>query len=829
MENMRTIRIAAVVCLTAAGTAACSQSAPKYLDARVPVEQRVDDLLSRMTLEEKIGQIANSDGSQAIPRLKVPPLFKTEALHGFAAGTGATVFPQAIAMGATFDAELAGKVGKVSGYESRIANRYMAWAPVLNLARDVRWGRVEETYGESPYLASRLGVAWINGFQSEGVMAVPKHYAVHGAPLGGRDSNDVGFSDRMLREIFLPAFRAAFEEAHAQGVMPAYSSWQGLPDNASPVLLQQILRQEWGFDGVVVSDCGALENFYSKQGIAHSPAEAAAIGMWTGVNLNCGGAYKTHGAEAVRQGLVSDAELNDAVRPVLRAKFRLGLFDRAVPEKPAPEREKLAEFDAPEARALAREVETEAAVLLKNERSLLPLRKDIKSIAVIGPDAEVAQSGDYTGRVMAEQMVSILEGVRSHVSAGTQVLFARGLTAANSMDTSGFAEAVAAAKKAQVAVVVVGDDSLPHKGKQTTGEGHDSATLELPGAQRELVRAIAETGTPVVLVIVNGKPFTMQWEAEHIPAILVSWFAGEEGGNAIAGLLFGDRNPSGHLPLTWPRTVGQVPLTYDYLPSGRDYDYVDMSGTPQWRFGFGLSYTRFRYSNLRMESAKDDPGNVDVRVDVTNAGDRDGDEVSQLYVSDVVASVMRPVLELEGFQRTKLKAGETKTVAFHLTPYQLSILDGQMVRRVEPGVFRVHVGHVVPDIPASVTKERFDHRQTAIAFDDPTEGISGEFNETRDYAARFVYSLTTPANVRAGQTSPATVTVRNDGNLTDVTETKLFNESQIGSWSFEIAPGQTKTHVFPVTMTHAGTLVLQAGAKVVTSTVAMSGVRTRSR
>jgi len=790
-----------------------AQVRPLYLDPHAPIEQRIDDLLKRMTVDEKISQISNDQGSAGIPRLNVPALWKTEAIHGQAFSTGATIFPQAIAMGATFNPALVERVARETGAEAKAANARSAWAPVLNLARDLRWGRVEETYGESPYLVTRMGVAWIDGFQSEGLIAVPKHFVVHGEPLGGRDSNDVGLSDRLMREIFLPGFRAAIEEAHAGGIMPSYSSWQGVPDNDSQFLLQRILRQEWSFDGIVVSDCGALANFYTKQGVAGSLVEAAALGIRAGVNLNCGRTYREFAAAALNQGLISDQELDDAVRPMLRAKFRLGLFEQPVPGRLLTD--KLPEYDSAAARAMAREVEVEAAVLLKNDNNLLPLKRDMRVIAVIGPDGSDGQTGDYSPRPAPGQVVSVLDGIRSHVGPQTKVLFAAGLDKVASTDTSKFAEAIAAAKQAEVAVVVVGDNSRPHGGKPTTGEGEDSATLDMPGAQQELVKEVEETGTPVVLVLVNGKPFTLQWEAEHIPAILETWFPGEEGGDATADLLFGDRNPSGRLPLTWPRSVGQLPLHYDDLPTGRKYSYADMPYAPQWRFGYGLSYTTFRFSNLRIVPKEGDPGFVTVSANVENVGNRDGDEVSQLYVSDLVASTMTPLVELKGFQRISLKAGETKTVQFELAPYDLSVLDRDMVRRVDPGVFRVHVGGVVPDAPDNVV----DQRKEEMGFSGPTEGVSGQFDESKPYAAKFVYTLDAPSRANRGAVISVKVTARNEGDLTDVTETKLYQGDLLGSWSFELKPGEAKTHEFRVKLLNADPLVLLAGSQEATGLI----------
>lgn len=805
-------------CICLASLVSCisiAQEKPKYLDSSVPIEQRIDDLIPRMTVAEKVSQISDDWGSAAIPRLKVPSLLKTEGLHSQSYSTGATIFPQPIGMAATFNSALINKVGRQTALESKAAHIRESWSPVLDVARDVRWGRLEETYGESPYLVSRMGVAWIEGFQGEDMIAVPKHFAGHGQPMGGRDSQDIGLSDRVMREIHLPSFRAAIEEAHAGGIMAAYGVWDGVPDNASTPLLQKILRQEWGFDGFVISDCGALANLVEKQGIVQTMSEAAALGIRSGVSMNCGTTYHDWAAKALEQGLIKESQLDESVRAILRAKFRLGLFEH--PEADKMVWEKLPEYDTPEARALAREVAAEGSVLLKNDNVVLPLRKDIGTIAVIGPDADSPQTGDYSPKIASGQMVTVLQGIRSHVKPGTKVLFAPGLESPLSTDTSKFAEAIDAAKQSDVAVVVVGDSSHPGGPEGTTGENRDGATLEFSGAQRDLVKAIQATGTPVILVIVNGKPFTLAWEATHVPAILVTWYPGEEGGNATADLLFGDRNPSGRLPITWPRSTGQLPLNYDYLPSGRRYDYYDMPFTPQWSFGYGLSFTNFKYSNLRIVPKDGDPGFVTVTAEVQNAGSRDGDEVSQLYVTEMTSSVVTPVVELKGVQRVSIKAGETKEVTFQLSPYQLSILDSNMVRRVESGKFRIHVGGSCPTFPNGVT----DRLQEKIGFYAPNEGISSEFTESKDYGAQFVYSLEAPEDVKAGQPFAATVTVRNEGSLTDATETKLYAGSELGSWSFELKPGEEKSHTFQVSMFKTGNLALVAGTQMMNREIAV--------
>lgn len=773
---------------------------PKYLDPKVPIEERISDLLPRLTLEEKVIELSDSWGSKAIPRLKIPAMLKTEGLHGQSYSTGATIYPQPIAMASTFNTDLINKVGIATAVESKAANLRVTWSPVLDVARDARWGRVEETYGEDPYLVSRMGVAWINGFQSLGMLAVPKHFAGHGEPLGGRDSHDVGLSDRVMRNVHLVPFRAAVEEAHVGGVMAAYSTWNAVPDNGSTELLQKILREEWGFDGMVVSDCSGPENFLYKQSTVSNLEEACREAIRAGVDIECGSAFKKALKQAVQDGYLKESELDNNLRRVLRAKFKLGLFENA--GSPDMVWDKLPAYNTPEYQALAREVAVQGSVLLKNDHQLLPLKKTIKTIAVIGPNADIAQIGDYSAKPENGQLVTVLQGIKSHVSTGTKVLYAHGCDVL-SADTSGFAEAKQMAAQADAVVLVVGDQSVRENihdaSKPTTGENVDGATLEIPGVQLRLIKAIQATGKPVVLVLVNGKPFTLSWEAENIPAILETWYPGEEGGNATADLIFGDRNPSGKLPMTFPRHVGQLPLTYDYMPSGRNYNYYDMPFAPLFRFGYGLSYTTFKYSNLVITPKKDDPGFVSVSVDIQNTGNRDGDEAVQLYVTDMVTSVITPVIQLKGVKKMSLKKGETQTVRFELTPYQLSILNPNMDRVLESGKFRVHVGSASPEFPGGNT----DQKQK-IGFSNPNEGVSGEFEVGKNYEANFSYHLKAPATVHAGESFPVTVTAKNDGNLLDIADLKIYGESLIDTHRFEIEQGQTKSYTFNITLYHSG-------------------------
>ena len=796
-----------------------NQETPKYLDPKVPIEERIDDLLPRLTLEEKIVQLIDSWGSKGIPRLKVPPMLKTEGLHGQSYSTGATIYPQAIAMASTFNRNLIAQVGKATAVESKAAGLRSSWSPVLDVARDARWSRVEETYGEDPYLVSRMGVSWINGFQGENMIAVPKHFAGHGEPLGGRDSHDVGLSDRVMRNVHLVPFRAAIQEANAGGVMAAYGTWNGVPDNGSTELLQKILREEWDFKGIVISDCGGVENFVKKQSTATDLMEASAIAILAGVDIECGSAYVNTLMMAVQKGRLSESDLDANLRRVFRAKFKLGLFENPGTGKMVWD--KLPEYDTPEHRALAREVAVQGSVLLKNKNKLLPLSRQIKTLAVIGPNANFAQTGDYSAKSLPDQCITVLTAVKTHVSAATKVTYAKGCDVL-STDTSNIAQAMETARQADAVILVVGDSrgnirDIPNAFKSfTTGENVDGATLEIPGMQRRLIKAIQATGKPVILVLVNGKPFTLAWEDENIDAILVTWYPGEEGGNATADLIFGDRNPSGRLPITFPRHVGQLPLRYNYETSGRRYDYYDMTFNPLYRFGAGLSYTSFKYSNLKATPQKDNPGYVTVNVDIENTGDRDGDEIAQLYITDVLATVITPVIELKGFERVTLKKGEKKSVAFELTPYELSLLNPGMERVLEPGRFRVHVGGVCPEPAIGLAEHK-----NIIGFKDPAQGISGEFEVPRKYQADFDYDLKAPAVIKGGESFKATVTIKNNGNLLDIADIKLYADKLSDTRRFEIEPGETKSHTFDVTLYKSGIQQITAivGSKIVSRSV----------
>ncbi len=721
-----------------------------YKDATQPVERRLEDLIGRMTIEEKVGQLAsyfldmlteNDEFSEAKmkqaeenlavgvlhsfrwgvnrdtarqmevtnaaqrylvekTRLGIPAIITAEGVHGHLS-TGATVFPHAIALGSTFDPDLVGRVSSVVAREARAVGVGQILSPVLDLARDARWGRCQETYGEDPYLTSRMGVAFIKGLQGDGPIvdsehcaATPKHFAAHGSPEAGMNLAPVHTGERELRDTYLPAFKAAVCEAGALSVMSAYHELDGIPCTASKFLLTKVLREEWGFQGYTYSDWDAINMLYSFHKTAGSFSEAGKQALEAGMDLEapmplC---FGRNLLALVKAGQVAVADADTAVRRVLRLKFLLGLF-----ENPYCDIEKAAKIrNCDEHRALARQVARESIVLLKNEGKLLPLRKDIGKIAVIGPNADVPQLGDYSGT--NDKLVSVLEGIRGIVSSGTIVTHAKGCGIWE-LSTDGIPEAVEAAKNADVAVVVVGESN------EVSFEGNDTHDLELPGVQMELVKAVQGTGTPTVVVLLNGRPLSISWIAEHVPAILEAWYPGEEGGNAIAEILFGGANPCGKLPVSIPRSVGHVPVHYNHKPSARGYyhkpgepgkpgrDYVFAPPTPLYEFGHGLSYTEFAYSDLRVEPKQILPGaEVEVAVTVKNTGDVSGKEVVRLYLTDVVSSTSTPVKALKRFRKVSLAPGEEQTVRFTLLPEDLALIDRHMEWTVEPGEFRVMIG-----------------------------------------------------------------------------------------------------------------------------------------
>jgi beta-glucosidase len=689
----------------------------------LPLEIRVADLVARLTLEEKVSQMVHA--APAIERLGIPQYnWWNECLHGVARAGIATVFPQAIGLAATWNVDLVHCIAVAISDEARVKHHEAVrqgvrdiykgltfWSPNINIFRDPRWGRGQETYGEDPYLTARLGVAFVRGLQGDDarylkLVATPKHFAVHSGPEAERHRFDARVDERDLRETYLPAFEACVKEGQAVSIMGAYNRTNGEPCCASPTLLGKILRQEWGFDGYVVSDCWAIGDIYKHHKVVATVEEAAALAVQAGCDLNCGEAFGALLA-AVAQGLIAEETINRAVQRLFTARFRLGLFDppEMVPYAQIP----FAVNDSPEHRALALQAARESIVLLKNQNHCLPLRQDIKSIAVIGPNADDATVllGNYHGT--PSQSVTPLQGLQARVSPATAVLYAPGCDLLDE-DTAGFAAAIALAKRADV-VIFVGGISQQVEGEEGQREGvaggrrsrGDRDDLNLPSVQEKLLQALHATGKPVILVLLNGSALAVNWASEHLPAIVEAWYPGEEGGTALAEVLFGDYNPAGRLPVTFYKSVADLPPFEDYRMEGRTYRYF--RGEPLFPFGYGLSYTTFAYSHLRLSARTIAPTEtLTVSVDVQNVGQRAGDEVVQLYTSDVVASVPVPIRQLGGFTRLHLKPGEKQTVTFTLSPRQLSLIDAAGRRVIEPGEFQLAVGGRQPEPADSVEK-----------------------------------------------------------------------------------------------------------------------------
>ena len=745
------------VLISAVCVSAAAQNVPDYRNPALPIEQRVADLLKRMTLEEKVDQIAGgrrrrtaqSDvearqlftkmrglyevDSQISPhdtaelrnqvqkylvektRLGIPGLFQGEALHGYMAH-GSTSFPQALGLASTWDPALVKQVFTAAGDEMSAAGANQAFSPVLGLARDPRWGRTEETYGEDPYLVSRMGVAAVTGLQGDNllidrhhVMATAKHYPVHSEPEGGTNTAPGNYSEREIRQSFLVPFEAVVKEAHVGSIMASYNEIDGIPAHVNHWLLDKVLRQEWGFRGYVTSDGGGLQMLVETHHVAGDKAEAARKALAAGVDfdLSDGSVYQTL-LEQVQQGIVPEAELDQAVGRVLAAKFRLGLFENPYVDPDYAQKT----TNSPEHKALALKAAEEAIVLLKNDRGVLPLdEKKVKTIAVIGPNAADVHLGGYSRDPGPGNQISILDGIRNRASsAGIKVLYSEGckITLGKqgwaawyenevkfpdpASEAASIRAAADTARKADVAVVVIGENESTNREAWSEQHLGDRDSLDLLGSQEPLVKAIVETGKPVVVLLINGRPLAINYVKEHVPAILEGWYLGEQGGTAAARVLFGDVNPGGKLPISFPRNVGELPDYYDHKPSA-ERGYLGDGHKPIFPFGWGLSYTTFKFDNLRIESASIRPeGNATVRVDITNTGSREGDEVAQFYIHQQVASVTRPVKELRGFHRLTLKPGETQTVEFTLTPDALSLINVDMHRVVEPGAFDIMVG-----------------------------------------------------------------------------------------------------------------------------------------
>jgi len=676
---------------------------PDYLDPSLPVERRVRDLVSRMTLKEKISQMIH--GAEAIERLGVPEYnWWNECLHGVGRAGIATVFPQAIGMAATWDVDLIHRMAVATSDEARAKHHEFLrrgerdiykgltfWSPNINIFRDPRWGRGQETYGEDPYLTARLGVAFVRGLQGDDprylkVVATPKHYAVHSGPEEGRHSFNAVVSQRDLLETYLPAFQACVQEGKAASVMGAYNRVNGEPCCASPTLLQKFLREAWGFDGYVVSDCGAIADIYKHHRVVDTAEEAAALAVNNGCDLNCGFVFPAL-VRAVELGLTSEAVIDRAVERLFTARFRLGMFDppELVPYAQIPYEVN----DSPAHRQLALEMARESIILLKNAEDILPLSKEIGAIGVIGPNANDVEVllGNYNGT--PSSAVTPLDGIRAKLGPSAKIRFAKACDVTGGT-SFGLSEAEAVARRSDVVIACVGLSQLV-EGEEGASALADRVGLELPGVQQELLETIHATGTPLIVVLLNGSPIDLRWAEQHAAAIVELWYPGEEGGTALADVLFGDYNPAGRLPITFYRSLDQVPPFTDYAMRGRTYRF--MTEEPLYPFGYGLSYTRFAYSDLEIAPGVVQPGqNVRVSTRVQNIGERAGDEVVQLYVTDAEASVPVPLRHLEGFARVHLAPGESRVVSFDLQPRQMALVDDAGRWAIEPGEFQVFVG-----------------------------------------------------------------------------------------------------------------------------------------
>lgn len=702
-----------------------------YTDPRRPIDERVQDLLPRMTLEEKAGQMCQMNGRcdpekwlreqhvgsflhmlgpetnalqrlAAETRLGIPLLFGIDAIHGNAFWPTATVFPSQLGLSCSWNPALLEEMGRITAKETALTGAHWTFSPMLDTARDLRWGRIDETFGEDPYLTGVLGSALVRGYQGDNladphaILACAKHYAGYSGAQGGRDAAEAELTERSLRSIHLRPFHAAVQ-AGCSTIMTAYQAIDGVPCTANRWLLRDVLREEWGFAGMVVTDWGNVDRMVDCQRVSATVEEAAQRAVEAGNDMSMFTAGFPGAVVAlVESGKLDVALVDEAVERILRLKFALGLFDE---NRYADLESGAAVIGCDAHRAVALNTAYESIVLLENRDGLLPLGEEVRRIAVIGPNADDidAQLGDWVlstcelSNVLDERsresVVTVLDGIR-HRAAGRQVDYRRGCDVLDP-GTEGIAEAAELAREADVAIVVVGDD------KRLTGEGHDRASLDLTGAQQQLLEAVHATGTPMVVVLINSKPLTIPWVAEHAHAVLVAWNPGVEGGTAVAGILFGDRNPSGKLTISFPHHVGQQPSYYNQLPGwhGSPPRYIDMPRGPLYAFGYGLSYTRFAYSNLRLSTCELAVGeNLVVEVDVENIGQREGTEVVQLYVNDVVSSVTTPIKELKTFARVDLVPGEKKTVRLDLPHAHLALIDGCARSVVEPGKFNLMVG-----------------------------------------------------------------------------------------------------------------------------------------
>ncbi len=698
------------------------------------IERKVDSVLAKMTLEEKVGQMNQiSTGGEATgpvlgtgnvvadlrdgkigsilnlvgaektreaqeiavkeTRLGIPLIFGLDVIHGYR-----TIFPIPLGESASWDTAGIRESARIAAIEAAAQGVHWTFAPMVDIARDPRWGRIMEGAGNDPFLGSMIARARVRGFQGDDlsadntIVACAKHYAAYGAAEGGRDYNTVDISMRTLNDVYLPPFHAAVD-AGVGTLMNSFNEIAGIPSTGNPYLLREKLKDEWGFDGFVVSDWNSVGEMVNH-GVAADKAEAAEIAVKAGSDMDmCSNSYIDNLPSLVKEGLVDEDLVDDAVRRILRIKFRLGLFDDPY-RYCSTEREKQLLLQSSHVDH-ARDIAKKSIVLLKNEGKILPVSKDIRSVAVIGPlaDSQADLLSNWSAKGKPEEAVSLLTGIKKKIP-GARVLFSQGCEITGESKT-GFAAALSAARSADVVIVAVGEAGM------MSGEAHSRSDINIPGVQVDLLKELHKTGKPVVVVLMNGRPLTFQWTAENMPAILETWFLGTEGGDAIADVLFGDYNPSGKLPVDIPLSVGQIPVYYNHKNTGRPFNesdmftskYLDISNDPLYPFGYGLSYTTFEYSDIILNKTGIGFGEpLTISVKVTNTGDFDGEEVVQLYVRDLVASVTRPVKELKGFRKVMIKKGETADVNFTLTSDDLKFYNNNMDYVAEPGDFKIFVG-----------------------------------------------------------------------------------------------------------------------------------------
>lgn len=712
--------------------------------SELQLDEQVNALLKQMTLQEKIGQLTlytsdlDTTGPSVRPeylddikagrvgsifnaytakfthqlqklavensRLHIPLIFGYDVVHGFK-----TIFPIPLGEAASWDLAAMEQSARISATEASAAGLHWTYAPMVDIARDPRWGRVAEGAGEDTYFGSQVATARVRGFQGKDVgsddtvMACVKHFAAYGAAESGRDYNTVDVSERTLREVYFPPFKAAID-AGVSSVMASFNEISGVPSTASRWLMTDILRGEWNFKGFVVSDYTGI-NELIPHGVAGDLTDAGKLALNAGIDLDMqGSVYSKELPKLVASGEISEKQIDDAAARILRWKYKLGLFDDPYKFSNA-NRENDRVFTEANLEA-ARAIGRKSIVLLKNKGSLLPLAKNIGTIAVIGPLGADQKEliGSWSAAGDSSKVVSLLEGIKAKVAESTQVLFAKG-TEIHSDDTRGFEAAKDVAAKADVIIAVLGEAAL------MSGEAASRSSIGLPGNQLELLQELAKLGKPIVLVLMNGRPLILNWPEEHVSSIVETWFLGSQAGNSIADVLFGDYNPSGRLPISFPRSEGQIPLYYNAKNTGRPFasdnkytsKYLDVANTPLYAFGYGLSYTTFSYAGMRLSSkhiTRDET--LKIQIDITNSGSRDGIETVQLYVTDVVATVTRPVKELKGFKQIALKSGETKTVEFTLTSDDLAFYNQNMHRTAESGAFKVYVG---PNSEAGLMQE----------------------------------------------------------------------------------------------------------------------------